>query len=63
MKRIHDVFHVFMLGNYSSNPSYVLKAPPMELRDDLSFEVQPVGIVDPRMKELRNKIIHMVKVL
>ena len=34
---------------------YVLEAPPVELNEDLSFEVQPVGIVDQRMKELRTK--------
>ena len=62
MERIHDVFHVFILRKYISNPSHVLKAPPIELRENLSFEVQPVGIVDQRMKELRNKIIPMVKV-
>ena len=48
---------------YISDLSHVLKAPPVELKEDLSFEVQPVGIVDQRMKELRNKVIPMLKVL
>ena len=61
MEPIHDVFHVSMLRKYISNPSHVLKAPPVELREDLSFEVQPVGIVDQRIKVLRNKVIPMVK--
>ena len=52
-----------MLKKYISDPSQVLKAPPVELREDLSFEVQPVGIVDQRSKVLRNKVIPMVKVL
>ena len=63
MERIHDVFYVSMLRKYLSDPSYVLKAPLVELREDLSFEVQPVGIMDQIMKELRNKVIPMVKVL
>ena len=63
MEWIHDVFHVSMLRKYISDPSHVLKAPPIELKEDLSFEVQLVEIVDQRMKELRNKIISMVKVL
>ena len=63
MERIHDVFHVFMLRKYISNPSHMLEALPIELKDDLSFEVQSVEIVDQRMKELRNKLIPMVKVL
>ena len=52
-----------MLRKYISNPLHVLKAPPIELREDLSFEVQQVGIVDQRSKVLRNKVILIVKVL
>ena len=63
MSRIHNVFHVSMLSKYVSDPSHVLKAPPIELNEDLSFEMQPVGIVDQEIKELRNRIIPMVKVL
>ena len=63
MGRIHNVFHVSMLRKYVSDPSHVLEAPPIELNEDLSFEVQAVGIVDQEIKELRNKVIPMVKVL
>ena len=52
-----------MLKKYVPDPSHVLEAPPIELNEDLSFEVQPVGIVDQGIKELRNKTIPMVKVL
>ena len=52
-----------MLKKYISDLSYVLEAPPIELNEDPSFEVQPVGIVDQRMKKLRIKVISMVKVL
>ena len=60
---IHNVFHVSMLKKYILDPSHILKAPPIELEKDLSFEVQPVAIVDQEMKQLRNKVISMVKVL
>ena len=63
MSRIHNVFHVSMLRKYVSDSSHVLEAPPIELNEDLSFEVQPVGIVDQKIKELRNKVILMIKVL
>ena len=52
-----------MLRKCISNLSHVLEAPSVELKEDLSFEIQPVGIIDQRMKELRNKVISMVKVL
>ena len=48
--RIHGVFHVSILKKYILDPSHVLKAPQVELREDLFFEVQPVEIVDQRMK-------------
>ena len=51
-----------MLRKYISDPSHVFEAPPTELRENLLFEVQPVGIVDQIMKVLKNKIIPMVKV-
>ena len=46
LERIHNVFHVFMLREYIFDPSHVLEALPIELKEDLSFEVQLVGIID-----------------
>ena len=48
---------------YITDPSHVLETPPIELEEDLSFEMQPVEIIDQKLKELRNKVIPMVKVL
>ena len=63
MERIHDAFHVFMLRKYISDPFHVLKIPLVELREDLSFEVQLVGILDHKEKVLINKVVPMVKIL
>ena len=63
MERIHDVFHVFMLKKFIFDLFKVLEAPSIELKEDLSFEVQLVGIIDQKLKELRNKVILKVKVL
>ena len=52
-----------MLKKYVPNPSHILEVPPVELEEDLSFEVQPVAIVDQEIKQLRSKVIPMVKVL
>ena len=40
-----------------------LQTPLIELREDLSFETQPVGILEQREKVLKNKGVPMVKVL
>ena len=63
LEQIHDVFHVSMLRKYILDPSHVLKTPPVELKEDLSFKLQPIGILDQRKKVLRNKVIPMVKIL
>ena len=61
--RVHNVFHISMLRKYIQNYSHVLEAPEIELRDDLSYEEQPVQILGREEKELRNKTISLVKVL
>ena len=63
LSRIHNVFHVSMLKKYVPDPSHILEIPPIKLKEDLSFEVQPVAIIDQGMKQLRSKVIPMVKVL
>ena len=52
-----------MLRRYISYPSYVLSKEPLELDLDLSYEELPIQILEKRMKELRNKKIHLVKLL
>ena len=52
-----------MLRKYIVDPSHVLKASSVELKEDLPIEVQLVDIVDQKLKELRNKAISMVKEL
>ena len=46
LDRIHNVFHVSLLKKYVPDPSHVLETPPIEIQEDLSFEVRPVQILD-----------------
>ena len=46
LSRIHDVFHVSMLRKYISDPSHILETPTVEVKEDLSYEEQPVQILD-----------------
>ena len=62
LSRVHNVFHISMLRKYIPDPSHVLETPEIELRDDLSYEEQPVHL-GREEKELRNKTISLVKVL
>ena len=63
LARVHNVLHISTLRKYISDPSHVLEEPEIELRDDLSYEEQPVQILGREEKELRNKTISLVKVL
>ncbi|KAL5553746.1 hypothetical protein UlMin_041147 [Ulmus minor] len=60
---VHNVFHVSMLRKYVSDPSHVLESEPIEVREDLTYQEQPVQILDRKDKALRNKVIPLVKVL
>ena len=61
--RVHNVFHISMLRKYISDSSHVLETPEIELRDDLSYEEQPVQILGREEKEICNKTVSLVKVL
>ena len=61
--RIHDVFHVSMLCKYIPDPSHVLIEQPVEIQENLTYEEEPVQILNLQEQVLRNKTIPLVKVL
>ncbi|XP_052479596.1 uncharacterized protein LOC128034796 [Gossypium raimondii] len=63
LDRIHDVFHVSMLRCYRSDPTHIVPVEEIEIRPDLTFEEEPVQILDRKVKVLRKKSIPLVKVL
>ncbi|KAA3466744.1 DNA/RNA polymerases superfamily protein [Gossypium australe] len=50
-------------GNYHSNPSHVVLVEEIEVRPDLTFEEEPVQILDRDVKVLKRKSVPLVKVL
>ena len=62
LSKLHNVFHVSMLRRYRSDPSHVIQEPEVELSEDLTYQEQPVEILDRMVRKLRNKEIPMVKV-
>ena len=63
MSLVHPVFHVSILRKYISNPSHVLQPQSVEVNEDLTYEEEPVAIVDSQVCHLRSKRIPLVKVL
>ena len=62
LSRIHDVFHVSMLQKYIYDPSYVLLKQPIQLNEDLTYEEEPVEILEEKHQVLCSKTIPLVKV-
>ncbi|KAJ9186935.1 hypothetical protein P3X46_002451 [Hevea brasiliensis] len=63
LSHVHPVFHISMLRKYIPDPSHVLQPDVIKLKENLTFEEQPVAIVDYQVRQLRSKQIPMVKVL
>ncbi|KAM2081431.1 hypothetical protein ACFX1T_035068 [Malus domestica] len=60
---VHNVFHVSMLRHYISDPSHVIPPQLLEINPDLTYDEEPVTILDWKDKVLRNKTVSLVKVL
>ncbi|XP_016740140.1 uncharacterized protein [Gossypium hirsutum] len=63
LDRIHDVFHVSMLRRYHFDPSYIIQINEFEVRLNLTYEKEPIHILDCELERLRKKQIPLVKVL
>ncbi|KAM1370094.1 hypothetical protein TB2_040471 [Malus domestica] len=63
LSKVHDVFHVSMLQHYVSDPSHVIPPQPLEINSDLTYDEEPVTLLDWKDKELRNKTVRLVKLL
>ncbi|XP_050229089.1 uncharacterized protein LOC126678226 [Mercurialis annua] len=63
MSQVHPVFHISMLRKYIADPSHVIQPQTVEVNEELSYEEQPVEIVDTQLRKLRTKEIPMVKVM
>jgi len=50
LANLHNVFHVSQLRKYVSDSSHVLEMDEVHIRDNLSFEAQPVRIEDRQIK-------------
>ncbi|XP_040931934.1 uncharacterized protein [Gossypium hirsutum] len=63
LDRIHNVLHISILRRYRSDPTYIVPREKIEVRPDLTFEEEPVEILDGDIKVLQRKSIPLIKVL
>ena len=58
LHRIHDIFHVSMLRRYRSDPTHIILVAKIEVQSDLTFEEEPVQILDRDIKVLEGNQFH-----
>ena len=63
LANLYPVFHVSQLRKYVFDPSHVLEAEDVQIREDLTIEVPPVALEDSKVEERRRKFICLVKVI
>ena len=62
LSAVHPVFHVSMLQKYIPNESHVISLDSVELGPDLTYEEEPISILDRQIRKLRTKELVSVKV-
>ena len=63
LSTIHPVFHVCMLQKYLLDPSHVLARHTIQQDENLTYEEEPLAIVDCQVKKLCSKDVALLKVI
>ncbi|XP_070040931.1 uncharacterized protein [Nicotiana tomentosiformis] len=63
MTSVHPVFHVSMLRGYILDPTHIISSEVVEINDGLTYDEEPVEILDRQVRRLRTKDIASLKVL
>ncbi|XP_059290726.1 uncharacterized protein LOC132044255 [Lycium ferocissimum] len=60
---VHPVFHVSMLRTCIGDPSRIVSVDDIQVTENLTYEEEPIAILDRQVRRLRNKDVASVKVL
>ena len=63
LKMIHNVIHISKLRRYTPDFRYIIPYQPLQIQEDISYVEKLVQIMGYNVKQLRNKMIPLVKVL
>jgi hypothetical protein len=59
---VHNVFHVSLSKKYVHEPNHIIDWTMIHVEHEGDFQVEPVCILDRKVKVLRNKAIGLIKV-
>ncbi|GER51815.1 polyprotein [Striga asiatica] len=59
---VHNVFHISMLRPYVCDPEHVLQHNEIQLQPDLTYEEQPVALLDRKVLRLRKRDIPLIRI-
>jgi hypothetical protein len=62
LRRMHDVFHVFVLRNYVSDPTHLIDMSSLQVSEEGALMTEQIHILDHRIRQLRHQIFDQVKV-
>ena len=62
LSAVHPVFHVSMLRRYVPDESHILQWDALSLDSSLTFEEEPIAILDRQVRKLRTKEVPMIRV-
>ncbi|XP_055822119.1 uncharacterized protein LOC129890628 [Solanum dulcamara] len=63
LEAVHPVFHVSMLRKFIGDPSKVFPVQDIQVTEELSYEEQPMAILDRQVRRLCTRDVPSVKVL
>jgi hypothetical protein len=52
LRRMHEVFHVYVLRHYISDPTHVIDMISLQVSDEGALMANPVCILDHRIRQL-----------
>jgi hypothetical protein len=53
LRHMHDVFHVYVLRHYISDPTHVIDMSSLQVSDEGVLTAEPVHILDHHVRQLR----------
>jgi hypothetical protein len=62
LHKTHNVFHVSILRHYVADESHKLNWKELQVSDVGTLTVEPLRILDRRVRQLRNRLVDQVKV-